>query len=158
MATWEEFAKANPELAAHGKRTLQLGKEYGSFEGGLAYLATIRKDGGPRVHPISPVLRNGRLYAFVLKRSPKKDDLLRDGRYALHSFPHPMGEDSFNDEEFYVTGRATLVEDPAIRQAVADGCGDSVETGLIFELGIERALHKDRSNRASLYTKWKDGP
>ncbi len=34
MATWQEFAEANPELAAHGKRMLGLGKEYGSFEGG----------------------------------------------------------------------------------------------------------------------------
>jgi hypothetical protein len=56
MTTWQEFTASKPELAAIGKRLFMLGPESGGFEGGLAYLATIRKDGGPRIHPISPAL------------------------------------------------------------------------------------------------------
>ena len=132
---------------------LQLGKEHGGYEGGLAYLATVRKDGGPRIHPISPVLLDGRLYAFVLKRSPKWHDLVRDGRYALHSFPYPLSED-WTDDEFYLTGGAMIVKDATIRQAVADGCGDDVDAGDVFELSVERALHKGRPDGVMTYTTW----
>ena len=45
---------------------------------------------------------------------PKQADLHRDGRFALHSFPCPDNEDAF-----YCTGRAQLVEDPALRQELA---------------------------------------
>jgi hypothetical protein len=38
--------------------------------------------------------------------SPKRDDLHRDGRFVLHSFPADDNEDAF-----YVTGRAQLVTD-----------------------------------------------
>lgn len=101
MATWSQFAAASPTLAAaiHG-----LVHQYGP---GLGYLATVRSDGGPRVHPVSPVIIGGSLYCFVID-SPKRRDLDRDGRYALHSFPP---ED--RDDEAYLTGHALPVIDPA---------------------------------------------
>ncbi len=156
MATWQEFAGFKPELAALGKRMLQLGREHGDFEGGLGYLATVSKAGGPRVHPISPVLVDGQLYAFVLRRSPKRYDLLDNGRYALHSFPYPLSE-HWTDAEFYLSGRARLVDDLAIRQVVADGCGDDVTTGDVFALDIERVLHKGRPGGVLTYTTWVAG-
>src|SRR5688500_1071445 len=108
MATWEVFAAAEPQLAASADRVLLLTPAADApHEAGLAYLATIRADGGPRIHPISPVLDGGRLYAFVLRHSPKARDLARDGRYALHSFPHPLEE--MGSEELYLTGQAALV-------------------------------------------------
>ena len=67
MATWQTFATAEPELAAAGERLLLLKTQYPA---GLAYLATIRRDGGPRVHPFALMLADGRLYAWVLKTSP----------------------------------------------------------------------------------------
>ena len=54
MATWQEFATDEPRMAALGEKMLLLGDTGTGLLGGLAYLATIRKDGGPRVHPISP--------------------------------------------------------------------------------------------------------
>ncbi len=45
MATWQEFAALNPELALLGKRMLQLGREHGNFEGGLGYVATVSSAG-----------------------------------------------------------------------------------------------------------------
>ena len=116
----------------------------------------MRRDGAPRIHPISPVQHEGRLYAFVLKGSPKRRDLLDNGRYALHSWPTPLGE-RFTVEEFFVAGRATLVTDPATRQAVADGCGDPVEAGEVFELDLERALHREPRNQDGrpVYRVWR---
>jgi hypothetical protein len=156
MATWREFAEFSPALAALGERMLRIGKDKpaGSLAGGLAYLATICKDGGPRIHPISPALIDGHLYAFILHRSPKKHDLLRDGRYALHSWPYPMDEQHYNDDEFYLSGTATWIDDLALLRAVAEAIGDNADEGLIFELGLERALHKGRDQGRVVYTTW----
>ena len=44
MVTWNEFASAAPELAAAGRTLIN------QFQVGLAFLATVRKDGGPRLH------------------------------------------------------------------------------------------------------------
>src|SRR5918997_3659922 len=96
-----DFAEEEPRLAASLRALLH---QYGR---GMAYLATVRPDGGPRVHPVSPIVTDEGLYCFVID-SPKRRDLHRDGRYALHSFP---AEES--DDEAYVAGRARPVTDPA---------------------------------------------
>lgn len=108
MATWREFSEQQPEMAEGGRQLLY------QFGVGLAFLATIRPDTGPRVHPMCPILHDDRLFAFILP-SPKLNDLRRDGRYALHCFPPPDNEDAF-----YVTGRARIVDDAASRAAVSD--------------------------------------
>jgi Pyridoxamine 5'-phosphate oxidase len=159
MITWRDFAHASPALATIGERMLRINKDKpaGSLAGGLAYLATIRKDGGPRIHPISPALIDGRLYAFILNHSPKQHDLLRDGRYALHSWPYPMDEQNYNDDEFYLSGTATFVDDSALLQAVAQAIGDNPDEGAVFELGLERVLHKGRVQGRVVYTTWTAG-
>jgi hypothetical protein len=86
--------------------------------------------------------------------SPKRDDLLRDARYALHSFPSPNV-----DEEFYVAGRATRVDAAAARKIVNDAytaTGATTSNDTLFELWLERALHaksKERPSWPPLYTK-----
>ena len=80
MASWSEFAADEPRLADGIRVLLQ---QYGP---GFGYLATVRADGGPRVHPVSPVITAEGLFCFIID-SPKRRDLERDGRYALHSFP-----------------------------------------------------------------------
>jgi hypothetical protein len=74
---------------------------------GLGFLATVRPDGGPRVHPISPIRTDDALFALIVP-GPKLADLRRDGRYALHSetFPPPRADDAF-----YITGTALEVAD-----------------------------------------------
>jgi hypothetical protein len=143
MTDWASFAAQEPELARNGRRLLMLNLEGDAATAGLAYLATVRRDGGPRIHPISPVLHAGRLYTFVLHVSPKQADLRRRGHYALHSYPYPLSQE-FGPDEFLVAGRATLVDDPAIHDTVASACGDPPESGLVFELGIERVMYRDR--------------
>ena len=94
MLTWKEFTEARPDLAEAGRGLLY------QWDVGLAFLGTVRKDGGPRMHPMCPVIVDGGLYAFI-EPGPKRHDLLRDGRYALHCFPPANNEDAF-----YVTGLA----------------------------------------------------
>jgi hypothetical protein len=102
--SWEQFAAARPDLADGGRDLLY------QFGVGLAFLSTVRADGGPRLHPVCPVLISGRLVAHIIPSS-KRDDLYRDPRYALHSFPVPANEDAF-----YLTGRAYPVDDADLVQ------------------------------------------
>jgi hypothetical protein len=106
MASWGEFDRLRPDLARPGAKLLY------QFGVGLAFLGTSRQDGGPRVHPMCPLLTGDGFYAFIVP-SPKGDDLVRDGRFALHSFPADDNEDAF-----YVTGRAAPVTDRTIRTAL----------------------------------------
>ncbi len=132
MATWSDFEAARPEMAAVFRGILDWIP--------IAYLATVRADGGPRVHPIVPIFAGGRLFVAVIP-SPKARDLLRDGRYALHALPGKWDESGRGDAEFYATGRAHLVEDSATRQMVAEAAKHEVrEQDLLFELGLERVM------------------
>ncbi len=137
MATWDELRARDPELGTHGERLLNPTGD------GIAYLATVRRDGGPRVHPVMPVVASGRLHVFVVSMSPKHDDLLRDGRFALHAGPPPAG-----GEEFYLSGRARRVDNAERRKAVVVASGGRLgrqDFETLFELDIRRAL----------YTYWK---
>jgi hypothetical protein len=60
-----------------------------------------------------PLFIEDRLLAFIVP-SPKRGDLRRDARYALHSFPCPQNEDAF-----YLVGRAEAVGDHQTRDAAA---------------------------------------
>ncbi len=149
MKRWSELAAEKADMAEAGRALIH------QFRVGLGYLATIRKDGGPRLHPVCPVIAGGGLYIFIGNQSPKVHDLLRDGRYALHSFPSPEV-----DDEFYVCGRARRVDDPGVRQIVYDAyaaTGAFTSNDTLFELWLERALHAKYGLRPSwppIYTKW----
>jgi hypothetical protein len=79
--SWAEFAAAMPEMAAAGRRLLY------QFGPGLGYLATVRPDGGPRVHPVCPHVAEGALWVFVGETSPKFRDLARSGALTRSSTP-----------------------------------------------------------------------
>jgi hypothetical protein len=107
MLSWGRFRRSAPDLASSGRALLYRDGV------GLAYLGTVRADGGPRVHPVSPLLVEEGLFALLMV-SPKLEDLLRDDRFALHTFPLQDGE-----EAFYLTGRARFPRDEALRRSVA---------------------------------------
>lgn len=135
--SWSEFGRQRPDLAEAGRALFyQVGV-------GLAFLSTVRADGGPRLHPMCPLIVGGALVAHIIP-SAKRDDLHRDGRYAMHSFPCDDNEDAF-----YITGRAALVGDASLARAAAaqflaerdmraepPGFGD----GEFFEFRLSRCL------------------
>jgi hypothetical protein len=132
MVTWKDFAAAAPELADAGRAQLN------QFGVGLAFLATVRGDGAPRLHPVCPVLSDDHLFVLVTPESPKRHDLVRDGRYALQTFPQPKA----GSDEFYLAGAAHLVDDAETRQRVLRGARHRADASeILFELTIERAMH-----------------
>ena len=127
MPGWGEFARAAPDLASAGEKLFR------RFE--VAYLATVRRDGTPRMAPVCPIFAEGALYLSVARSSPKRLDLLRTGDYALHAC---LGE---NDEEFQVWGRGTLIEDPAERSRVHKAIRFQFKReDPVFRLDVERCL------------------
>jgi hypothetical protein len=144
--SWAEYAAAMPDMAAAGLRLLY---QYGP---GLGYLATVRADGAPRVHPVCPHVAEGRLWVFVGEPSPKRQDLLRDGRYALHT----TGSEDV-DDEFYVAGRASPVTGELVDRVRASLPFNSEDDDQPFDLTIERALLSKYGPRPSwppIYTRW----
>ena len=55
MTSWMEFERQALELAEFGKAR---------FQSGVAYLGTLRADGSPRVHPVTPILGE-QLFVFM---------------------------------------------------------------------------------------------
>ena len=107
MATWRDLGEERPDLTDAGRALFY------QFGVGLAFLATVRRDARPRLHPMCPLLTEDGIFAFIIP-SPKQGDLRRDGAYAMHSFPRLNNEDAF-----YVTGRARIVESPSLRELLA---------------------------------------
>jgi hypothetical protein len=137
--SWGDLRAARRDIAAAGRRLLY---EHGI---GLGFLATIRVDGGPRVHPICPVVTESGLYGMIIP-GPKLDDLRRDPRYALHcETVAPPNQ----DDAFYVTGTALEVADPVAWEAIAlqslaerstDERWPGFERQVLFEFRVERCL------------------
>jgi hypothetical protein len=149
MATWREFETAEPAMAARAF------PKPADMAFAIAFLATVRPDGGPRVHPFCLIIAAGRLYAAIPASSPKGRDLRRDGRYVVHALPGRA------DTEFSIRGRAHEVTDRVTRALVEDAVADtgvggmieSVRDDPIFELDIERAdaAHWKNAGQAGTY-------
>jgi hypothetical protein len=127
VASWAEFATAAPDIADPGSRRLAVG---------IAYLATTSGDGRPQLHPVTPLIAEGRLFVFVALNTPKERSLRRDGRYALHA---ALGKD---DEEFLISGRAVVADDAhsrSLAHKAAEAIGMTTRDDVLMEFMVERA-------------------
>jgi hypothetical protein len=128
MASWGEFAADHPALAAFGAERLTRVP---------AYLATIRADATPRVHPVTPIISARHLFLFMEPTSPKGRDLRERGWYALHS---AVPDNSGTGGEFQVRGIATPADGVDQRaEAVAAATYDVVDRYILFELSVAEA-------------------
>lgn len=142
MSSWKEFASSAPDLAAFGGQRLG---------GKVAYFASTRADGSARVHPVTPIIGD-QLFLFMEPTSPKGEDLRRDPRYTLHC----AVEDSSGGGEFYVRGRATLVQDPQTRaEATQASSYEPAERYILFVLSVEFAfMNVYNDGKPNTTTRW----
>jgi hypothetical protein len=128
VPSWGDFEAQAPDLAAFGARLLAAAP---------AYLASLRRVGRPRVHPISPIIGSGRLFVFMEPTSPKGGDLRERNWYALHNgVPDTLGTGG----EFFVSGQARLMDDPELRSIASAAAGyQPEERYILFELEINEA-------------------
>ena len=147
MTTWGEFAAAAPELAAFGEARFR--------EAEVAYVATVRKDGSPRVHPTTPILWGGRLFLFMEPTSPKGRDLRREPRYAMHSL---VTDQDGSPGEFHIKGRGQPVDDPAVRARVAEAAPyEPAERYVLFEFSVEEAASTRYAGKEPVRRRWRAG-
>ncbi len=126
--TWKILEEQQPELAAFGAERLN---------GRVAYLATVRKDGSPRLHPMTPIIGQGHFFVFMERTSPKGHDLQRNGRFAIHC---AVSDNSGASGEFNITGHAHRVDDAELRAlAVSLASYEPAERYVLFEFDIESA-------------------
>jgi hypothetical protein len=134
VASWAQFEIEAPELAEAAARLwpgiVALHRHHTPPAGtpcfDVSYLASIRRDGGPRLHPFCPILAGERLLAAIPKSSPKGWDLRRDPRCVIHAMP------GVDDEEFCIRARAVEVSnDEATRSLVREVVTRSQVGGMI---------------------------
>lgn len=137
MISWTEFQRQQPALAQQGR------DQFYQHGMGLGFIATVRRDGGPRVHPVCPVISQAGLHVLIIP-GPKRGDLRRDARYSLHTemFPPPRADDGFA-----VSGTAAELADTAtweiVREQVIKDFGEpwpDYDTLTLFELSVASCL------------------
>src|SRR5437867_1312708 len=104
----------------------------------------------PRVHPVSARIREGRLFVRMDLASPKAKDLLRDGRYAMHS---QVLDTSGRGGEFAISGTARLVDDSAAVEKLERGLPDPGRY-VVFEFDIEQASSTVYEGGQAVRRKW----
>jgi Pyridoxamine 5'-phosphate oxidase len=109
MASWGEFAAAEPEFAERVLERFTLRKH--------STLATLRHDGSPRISGTEVSFDGGELWLGMMPRSLKARDLQRDARLALHSPTEDTPEEDPGSwaGEAKVAGRGLENSDPSGR-------------------------------------------
>jgi len=77
MPSWSDFEAAAPELAARVRARLDAHVH--------KTLATVRRDGSPRISGTETQLADGELWIGSMWQAQKARDLQRDPRFAIHS-------------------------------------------------------------------------
>ena len=131
MATWSEIEAAAPELAGRARAALDAHKH--------KTLATLRRDGSPRISGIEATIADGELWLGMMPGSRKALDLRRDPRLALHSASDdPPDDPTAWTGDAKLSGRAVEVDDPALLEKL--GAGDEADAHL-FRVDITELVH-----------------
>ena len=102
---WDDFHQIDPELAELGEERFD--------RTGLVIVATLRKNGWPRISPVEPLITDGRLYLGMMWQSRKALDLLRDPRCTIHN---TISNKNGTEGEFKVYGRTVDTQGHELRQ------------------------------------------
>lgn len=111
MASWSEVEAQAPELAAHARRFFDAGKH--------KTLATLRRDGSPRISGSEADFADGELWFGSMWKAVKALDLRRDPRFALHSASDATGWNG----DAKLAGHAVEVTDAAVKVARSSADG-----------------------------------
>ena len=101
MASWSEVEAQAPELSARARELFDAYKH--------KTIATLRRDGSPRISGTETDFKNGELYIGSMLRAVKALDLQRDPRFALHS--GSADPDAWRGDA-KIAGRAVEVTEP----------------------------------------------
>ncbi len=112
---WAELEERQPGLAAAGRERL-LGP-------GVVLVATIRRDGTPRVSGVEPFLLDGELWLSMMPASMKARDLERDPRVLVHSV---ITNRDGGEGEYKVRGVVRAESDLDVQRRYADAVSQAL--------------------------------
>ena len=124
MASWHEIEAEAPELAGRAWAVFALDKH--------KTLATLRRDGSPRISGTELELVDGDLWLGSMENAVKALDLRRDPRYALHSLSPEAGWKG----DAKIAGRAEETSDQDARARIV-GEGSQAHA---FRLDVEELV------------------
>jgi hypothetical protein len=129
VMNWKEFQETAPEMATLGMERFQ--------RSGVSLLATLRKDGSPRISPVEPLFIGDHLLLGMMWHSMKALDLLRDARCVIHS---AVTNTEGDEGEFKLRGRAVELTEERYYQAIREKWEAQPSTCLhVFSVNIESA-------------------
>lgn len=102
--SWADFRAAEPGFAETVQKRFQQYKHH--------VLATLRRDGSPRLTGLEVDFRFGEMWLGMMPDSRKAQDLQRDPRFAIHT--NPGSDDSMDGGDVRIGGRAVEVTDPEV--------------------------------------------
>lgn len=128
MASWGEFEEQAPELASRVRARFEAHKHL--------LIATLRRDGAPRISGIEVLVWDGGLWLGMMPDSMKGRDLLRDPRFALHSAPVDL---TLAEGDAKVSGRAHRVTDDAELGGYWQALGREPMAAIVFRADLDDA-------------------
>jgi hypothetical protein len=169
VAIWADVEKEAPDVARFADRlwpgVVALGRgtavPAGAPSFSIAYLATVRPDGAPRLHPFCPILAGGRLFAAIPRSSPKGQDLRRDPRCVIHAMPGPADDElclRAVAAEVAPDSKTRLLVQEVVSRSGVGGMIESVSDDAIFEFDLQQvdvAEWKDIGQPGTYPVRWK---
>jgi hypothetical protein len=132
MARWADVEAAVPDLAAAVRAKFDAHRH--------KTMATLRKDGSPRISGIEVTFSDGEVWFGSMNGARKLDDLDRDPRLAIHCMSDDPPEDPMQwDGDAKLSGRAVEVNDPDRLQSMGDGSSDEM-AGRLFKVDISEVV------------------
>jgi hypothetical protein len=154
MMRWSDLEDRQPGLAEAGRERL--------LTPGVVLVATIRRDGTPRLSPVEPFVLDGELWLSMMPTSTKARDLDRDPRVLVHSV---ITSRDGGEGEYKVRGAVRSESDFEVQQryaaAVSEALGWSPIPGRfrLFAVRISDVtlLRYDGATGDQFVTRWPVG-
>jgi hypothetical protein len=147
MPSWAQFEAEAPELAAAVRERLEAH--------GHKTIATVRRNGSPRISGTEAQFREGELWIGSMWQALKARDLQRDPRFALHSGSDDPDEWSGDAK---LAGVVEEITDPE-RVRELNGAAAAAGPSHLFRLDLQEVsmvgLNEERS--ALVIEVWKPG-
>ena len=147
MASWEDFGRQAPDLAAAVRARLTAKLH--------TILGTVRADGAPRLTGLEVHFGEGQLWLAMMPDSRKADDLRRDPRFSIHSAP----DVSMVDGDAKVSGLAHVVDDRATIDRFAATLGQNLPSSgmALFRTDLTDASLARVEGDFMVIDIWRDG-
>ncbi|RCW47111.1 hypothetical protein DFQ14_101455 [Halopolyspora algeriensis] len=146
MATWQQFTEQAPDLASSARARFEAHTHH--------VLATLRRDGSPRVSGTEVQFHGPELTIGSMWGALKARDLQRDGRCAVHAHPTDASMDGGDAK---VTARAVEVTEADELDAFREATGPPPGDFHLFRLDLDEVVHTAVDGDHLLIRLWRPG-